>query len=237
MIGRTLGHYRIVGKIGAGGMGEVYRAHDDQLDRDVALKVLPPGLLADEAARKRFRKEALALARLNHPNIETVYEFSTEDGVDFLALELIQGSPLSEMLRRGTLPSTDTIPIAIQLARALAAAHEQHVVHRDLKPGNLMITSDGRLKVLDFGLARLLRPARDLEMTVSVSERRGRFRAPFRTCRRSSCGESPRTRGATFSPPVSCSTRWQRAGGPFPRIMPQRSWAQYSTRRPRRRAL
>jgi serine/threonine protein kinase len=175
MIGRTLGHYRIVGKIGAGGMGEVYRAHDDQLDRDVALKVLPPGLLADEAARKRFRKEALALARLNHPNIETVYEFSTEDGVDFLALELIQGSPLSEMLRRGTLPSTDTIPIAIQLARALAAAHEQHVVHRDLKPGNLMITSDGRLKVLDFGLARLLRPARDLEMTVSVSEREGTF--------------------------------------------------------------
>src|ERR1700720_4253906 len=101
MIGKRLSHYRIVEKIGAGGMGVVYRAHDEQLDRDVALKVLPAGMLVDEAARKQFRKEALALAKLNHPNIETVFEFSTQGGVDFLAMELIPGSSLRERLKQG----------------------------------------------------------------------------------------------------------------------------------------
>jgi serine/threonine protein kinase len=103
MIGQTLGHYHIVEKIGVGGMGEVYRARDDQLDCDVALKVLPPGTIADETAGKLFRKEALALAKLNHPNIETVFEFSTQDGRDFLAMELIPGSSLRERLKQGPL--------------------------------------------------------------------------------------------------------------------------------------
>src|ERR1700685_32602 len=101
MIGQTLGHYRIIDKIGAGGMGEVYRAHDEQLDRDVALKVLPAETLSDEAAGKQFRKEALALARLNHPNIETVFQFASQDGVDFLAMELILGQTLSEKIKLG----------------------------------------------------------------------------------------------------------------------------------------
>ncbi|MFQ5694369.1 MAG: protein kinase, partial [Terriglobia bacterium] len=101
MIGRTLGHYRIVEKIGAGGMGEVYRAHDERLDRDVAVKVLPAGTLTDETARKRFRKEALALSKLNHPNIETVHDFDTQDGVDFLVMEHIPGVTLSEKLATG----------------------------------------------------------------------------------------------------------------------------------------
>src|SRR6266849_10785037 len=173
MIGQRLGHYRIVAKIGAGGMGEVYRAHDEQLDRDVALKVLPTGTLTDDAARKQFRQEALALAKLNHPNIETVFEFSTQDGVDFLAMELIAGSPLSEKLKEGPLPEKEVVRLGTQFAEGLAAAHEQGVVHRDLKPGNLMITPDGRLKILDFGLAKLLNPTADLDVTQSVASRTG----------------------------------------------------------------
>ena len=169
MIGQVLGHYRIVEKIGAGGMGEVYRAHDDQLDRDVALKVLPSGTLSDETARKQFRKEALALAKLNHPNVETVHEFNTQDGVDFLAMELIHGSSLKEKLKEGPLPESQVAVLGSQLAEGLAAAHEQHIVHRDLKPGNLMITPDGRLKILDFGLARLFQTAQNLDVTVSAA--------------------------------------------------------------------
>lgn len=110
-IGQSLGHYRILEQIGAGGMGVVYRAHDEQLDRDVALKVLPAGTLTDEAARKQFRKEALALARLSHPNIATVFEFSAQDGVDFLAMELIPGLPLSEKLRNGAPAAAGNRPL------------------------------------------------------------------------------------------------------------------------------
>jgi serine/threonine protein kinase len=173
MIGQALGHYRIVEKIGAGGMGEVYRAYDGQLERDVALKVLPAGTLSDEMARKQFRKEALALGRLNHPNVETVHEFNTQDGVDFLVMELIHGSSLKEKLKEGPLPESQIILLGSQLAEGLAAAHEQHIVHRDLKPGNLMITPDGRLKILDFGLARLFQTAQNLDATVSAATTTG----------------------------------------------------------------
>src|SRR6266478_581367 len=170
MIGQTLGHYRILAKLGAGGMGEVYRAHDEQLERDVALKVLPAGKLADEAARKQFRKEALALAKLNHPNIETVLEFNTQDGLDFLVIEFIPGLSLSEKLKEGPLAESEILRLGAQFAGGLAAAHAHGVIHRDLKPGNLMITADGRLKVLDFGLAKLLRPSQDPAATQSASE-------------------------------------------------------------------
>jgi tetratricopeptide (TPR) repeat protein len=173
MIGQTISHYCILEKIGAGGMGEVFRAHDEQLDRDVALKVLPAGTLADEAARKQFRREALALAKLNHPNIETVYEFGTQDGVDFLAMELIPGAPLSEKLKQGPLPGSDVARLGMQLAEGLAAAHEQGVIHRDLKPANLFITPNGRLKILDFGLAKMLHPEREFDVTQSVTSETG----------------------------------------------------------------
>ncbi len=170
MIGKTLGHYRIVEKIGAGGMGEVYRARDEHLERDVAIKVLPAGTLADEAARKRFRKEALALSKLNHPNIATVFDFGTQDGEDFLVMELVGGESLSDRLAGRSLAEKEALRIGAQLAEGLAAAHEQGVVHRDLKPGNLRLTADGRLKILDFGLAKLLGPVSVAAATESLSQ-------------------------------------------------------------------
>ena len=170
MIGQTLGHYLIVEEIGAGGMGVVYRAHDEQLDRDVALKVLPAGLLADEAARKRFRNEALALAKLNHPNIETVHEFGSERDLDFLVMELIHGIPLSKKLSEGPLDEVLTRKLGAQLAEAMAAAHSQGVIHRDLKPDNIYITTEGRLKILDFGLAKLFRPETEIDQTQSIDD-------------------------------------------------------------------
>ena len=171
MIGQTLGHYRIIEKIGAGGMGEVYRARDERLARDVAVKVLPAGVLSDEASRKCFRNEALALSKLNHPNIETVHDFDTQDGVDFLAMEYIIGTTLAQKLSAsGSLPEKEVLGIGSQIAAALEESHERGVVHRDLKPGNVMLTAKGQVKVLDFGLARLLRPGADLEATQTMVE-------------------------------------------------------------------
>jgi len=168
--GRTLGHYRILEQIGAGGMGVVYRAHDERLERDVALKVLPPGVLADESARKRFRTEALALSRLNHPNIATVHDFDSQEGIDFLVTEMVPGITLDDKLAAGPLPEKEVLQIGSQLADGLAAAHHEGVIHRDLKPGNLRLTPEGRLKILDFGLAKRLDPASHVSVTQSALE-------------------------------------------------------------------
>jgi serine/threonine protein kinase len=173
LVGRTLGHYVIIEHIGSGGMGVVYRAHDEQLDRDVAMKILPPfppGTLTNEAARKRFRREALALAKVNHPNIGAVYEFSSQDGMDFLVMELIRGITLDSKLITGALSETEVVQLGMQMAEGLEAAHEQHIVHRDIKPGNLRITPEGRLKILDFGLAQLLEPQNELAVTTSLTQ-------------------------------------------------------------------
>ena len=169
----TLSHYRILEQIGQGGMGVVYRAHDEHLECDVALKVLPPGKLADESARKRFRREALALSKLNHPNIAVVHDFDTQDGTDFLVEELISGLPLNEMLLSGPLPEREIIHLGAQLAEGLAAAHEHGIIHRDLKPANIRVTPDARLKILDFGLAKVLHtatPGSDTDATASLTE-------------------------------------------------------------------
>jgi len=170
LTGLELGHYRIAEKIGAGGMGEVYRARDQHLDRDVAIKVLPPGTLIDEHARKRFRNEAFSLSKLNHPNIATIHDFDTQQGVDFLVMEYIPGITLSEKVAAAPLPEKEVLRLGVQLAEGLAAAHDHGVVHRDLKPGNLWITSDGRLKILDFGLAKLRLPVAASATTESLNE-------------------------------------------------------------------
>jgi serine/threonine-protein kinase len=151
LIDCELGHYRIVEKIGEGGMGEVFLARDQHLGHNVALKVLPPG--TDDRGRQLFRKEAKALSKLNHPNIVTVLDFDTQDGVDFLVMEYVPGLALDEKVRQGVLRENEIVNIGVQLAEGLAAAHAQGVIHRDLKPGNLRLTKDDRLKILDFGLA------------------------------------------------------------------------------------
>src|ERR1700747_619112 len=136
-------------------MGVGVRAHDLRLERDVALKVLPPPTLADNPARSRFRKEALILARLNHPNIAPVHEFGTEEGFDNLVTKYITGITLDSKLSRRPMSAEETLDVAIQLAHGLEAAHERGIVHRDLKPGNLRLTPKGQLKILDFGLAKV----------------------------------------------------------------------------------
>jgi len=157
--GDSLGHFRLVEELGRGGMGIVYRAHDIRLKRDVAVKVLNPRTPSDTKARQRIRNEALILSRLNHTNVECVYEFGSEDGIDFLVLELVQGSSLDELIARGPLAEQEVIGLGVQLARGLAAAHSHRVLHRDLKPGNLRVTPDNVLKILDFGLAQLMAAA------------------------------------------------------------------------------
>ena len=164
---RHLSHYRVLEKIGSGGMGVVYRAHDEILDRDVALKVLPTGTLSDEQARRRFRREALALAKLNHPNIGAVYEFGSEGDVDFLVMELVSGITLDARLAGGPMEEHEVLRYGAQLADGLAAAHQQAILHRDLKPGNLRINKEGRLKILDFGLAEWTNPDTDSDPTVT----------------------------------------------------------------------
>ncbi len=168
--GTKLGPYEILACIGAGGMGVVYRARDERLERDVAIKVLSMGLLADQTARKHFRREALALAKLNHPNIATVHDVGEHEGTDYLVMECVPGLSLAEKLKSGTLSEKEISSLGAQIAAALEEAHEQGIIHRDLKPANVMVTPKGQAKVLDFGLAKLLLPFSDVATTQSFAE-------------------------------------------------------------------
>jgi len=163
LLGQVLSHHRIVSKLGSGGMGDVYVAEDTVLHRRVALKVLRSDVAEDRERRERFAREATAVAALNHPNIVTVHSFEEENGVRFITMELVDGSTLSELIPRNGMPLDALLKIAIPLADAVGAAHQRGITHRDLKPGNVMVTRDGRVKVLDFGLAKLLE--RDPEAT------------------------------------------------------------------------
>ena len=156
--GTMLGQYEIIEPLGAGGMGEVYRARDTRLKRDVAIKVLPDFLTYDRHRLQRFEQEARAAAALNHPNILAVYQMGTHDDQQYLVSELLEGETLWERLRRGPLPVRKVVDYGVQIANGLAAAHEKGIVHRDLKPENLFITNDGRIKILDFGLATMVQP-------------------------------------------------------------------------------
>ena len=154
--GITLGRYRLLAPLGAGGMGEVWRAHDANLDRDVAIKLLAPGALDDGPSRERFRREAHVLAQLSHPGVATIYDFDAQDGVDFLVMELVHGGSLASRLEEGPLPIDDVLRVGAAIADALHDAHTGGFLHRDLKPGNVVLTQSGHPKILDFGLALLL---------------------------------------------------------------------------------
>src|SRR5438067_588762 len=153
--GSRLGPYEILSAIGAGGMGEVYRARDMKLGRDVALKVIPDTFALDPDRLARFKREAQVLASLNHPHIAAIYGFEDSGETHVLVLELVEGETLADRIARGAIPLDEALPIAKQIAEALEAAHEQGIIHRDLKPANIKVTHDGIVKVLDFGLAKL----------------------------------------------------------------------------------
>jgi serine/threonine protein kinase/dipeptidyl aminopeptidase/acylaminoacyl peptidase len=159
--GSRLGPYEVLAPLGAGGMGEVWRARDTRLSREVAIKVLPAEVAADASRLKRFEKEARAASALNHPNIVTIYEIGSSDSVSYIAMERVEGKTLRELLFGGALPTRKLLPIAAQIADGLAKAHEAGIVHRDLKPENVMVTKDGLVKILDFGLAKLTHPELD----------------------------------------------------------------------------
>src|SRR6516162_2054010 len=163
-----LGQYEIRSPLGAGGMGEVYRAHDKRLDRDVAIKILPEYLTTDPDRLRRFEQEARATAALNHPNILAVYQMATDNGISYLVEELLEGETLRDRLLHGPIPLRKAIDYAVQVARGLSAAHDRGIVHRDLKPENLFVTEDGRVKILDFGLARLVPPQSSVAQQTSI---------------------------------------------------------------------
>ncbi len=163
MIGKVLGHYRVLEKIGSGGMGEVYRASDERLGRDVAVKILKPSLAHDQDRLRRFEQEARAAAALSHPNIVAIYDIGMHDGAPYIVSELLEGQTLRERLLNGPIPRRQALDFAQQMAQGLVAAHEKRIVHRDLKPENLFITKDSRVKILDFGIAKLLSSGFDSE--------------------------------------------------------------------------
>jgi len=158
MIGQSLGYYRVIDKLGQGGMGTVYRALDTRLGRPVAIKVLPREAMIDLDRKKRFMQEARAASALNHPGIVTIYDISTADGVEFIAMECVEGLTLQQLIGHKGLPLREALDYAVQLSDALASAHAAGIVHRDLKPSNIMVTAKGLLKVLDFGVAKLTEP-------------------------------------------------------------------------------
>jgi serine/threonine protein kinase len=174
MVGQTLAHYRINAAIGAGGMGEVYRATDTKLRREIALKILPTDMARDPERLARFQREARTVAALNHPNIVTIYSVEEADGVHFLTMELVEGHSLKRYITEGGMPVEQIVEIARALGEALAAAHEKGIMHRDLKPANVMVTADGRVKALDFGIAKEIHPdCEGATMTLADSTQAG----------------------------------------------------------------
>jgi serine/threonine protein kinase len=167
--GTRLGIYEITAAIGEGGMGQVFRARDTKLDRDVAIKILPEAFAHDADRLARFEREAKVLASLNHPHIAAIFGLEESDGVTALVMELVEGDDLSRRIAQGAIPLDEALPIARQIAEALEAAHEQGIIHRDLKPANIKVRPDGTVKVLDFGLAKAMDPPAGSSPSVSMS--------------------------------------------------------------------
>src|SRR6201987_2979855 len=168
-LGTKLGPYEIVAPLGAGGMGEVYRARDTRLNRDVAIKILPAAFSDDHQCLDRFEREARILSTLNHPNLLSIYDVGSQNSIHYLVSELLDGEMLRHRIQEGRIPGRKALDYAVQIAKGLAAAHEKGVVHRDLKPENIFVTADGRIKILDFGLAKQNVPG-DSEKTASLTE-------------------------------------------------------------------
>jgi eukaryotic-like serine/threonine-protein kinase len=168
--GDELGPYKILGLIGAGGMGEVYRAKDSRLGRSVAVKVLPEHLADNPVALARFEREAKAVASLAHPNILVLHDVGEHDGIHYAVTELLEGETLRDRLRRGPLPWRNAVELGVAVAEGLAGAHSNEIVHRDIKPANIFLTSDGRIKILDFGLARSQPKQAEPDTTVTLSQ-------------------------------------------------------------------
>jgi serine/threonine protein kinase len=167
--GQTLSHYRLIEKLGEGGMGVVWKALDTLLEREIAIKTLPEELARDSERLGRFKREAKAVAALNHPNIVTVHSVEETEGVHFIIMELVRGRSLTELISRKGLPPDKFFELAVALADAISTAHQRGITHRDLKPDNVMVGDDGRLKVLDFGLAKLREEVRAVEVGTHVA--------------------------------------------------------------------
>lgn len=214
--GTKLGPYEILGLLGAGGMGEVYRAKDTRLGREVALKILPESLAAEGDRLRRFEQEARAVAALNHPNLLAVFDIGQDNHTPFLVSELLEGESLRAIVDRGALPQRKTIEYGVQIAHGLAAAHEKHIVHRDLKPENVFVTRDGRVKILDFGLAKFAQKGVDPdEVTMTSSQTAAgvvmgtaSYMAPEQVAAKSL------TPAPTSSPSAPCSTKCSPASAP-----------------------
>jgi serine/threonine protein kinase len=226
VIGRRLAHYEIVEKLGQGGMGEVYRAQDTKLGRDVALKVLPEDAARDPERHARFVREARSIAALKHPNIVTVYSVEEADGATFLTMELVEGRSLSEMIPNDGMRLDRFFDHAIPLSDAIGFAHDRGITHRDLKPGNVMIDRDGRVKVLDFGLAKVLSLGSGLETAETVVRTHdtaaGRILGtPAYMSPEQAEGKNIDHRSDIFRSAL-CSTKWRRGNGPSRATRPSR---------------
>ena len=237
-VGTRLGPYEITAQIGVGGMGEVYRATDTNLKRTVAIKVLPEAVASDGERLARFQREAEVLARLNHPNIASIYGLEKRDGTAALVMELVEGSTLADRIAQGPIPLDEALPIAKQIADALDAAHEQGIVHRDLKPANIKVTADGAVKVLDFGLAKVIEPGIVGVRQASPEQdprpsplRPPRARASFSalrpTCRRNRPKVGESTSAPTSGRSGACSTRCSLAAAHLPVTMLWRRWRRW----------
>jgi serine/threonine protein kinase len=210
--GQTLLHYTLTARIGEGGMGVVWRAADRSLGRDVAIKTLPASVAKDADRLARFEREAKLLAALNHSNVAAIYSVHEFQGVRFLAMEYVEGEDLATRIARGPLPFEQTLAIARQIAEGLEEAHEKGIVHRDLKPANVKLKPDGRVKVLDFGLAKAL-DATEVPHSSHLATQAGLVMGTAHTCRPSKRVDCRSTRGPTTGRSASCCSRCSAADG------------------------